>query len=356
MSKRRRERPGSSPPAPVAVPGGGPPRPKTVEEQAHGVLDAVPQLQNIEALGDECWVFACTAMHPVFLGVPKTHTVTLTDKPQSVTIPISANDPIGRILNPPNGTVAYRFTESDERRAIHGLFLGAKRVRNCLAFLTGVPIPLVYAIASRRFLWRSDYRIDDPMRYHPEVSNLDSDTEPQWHDILRSAYVRAEQLLRDINPMAPLGRAISLVGDSLWTVDHEESFLYAWRAIDLVAKLDYRAAKSLAGEARAAAMAEYASVRSPSAPPIDECCRGPGDLPKILVTLGRRVGKVDSNRIRELHGLRGAIAHDTVDVDQFKRVLDGRPEAIQLAIQVVRFAIDSSGVDSVEKAADRAGG
>lgn len=77
---------------------------------------------------------------------------------------------------------------------------------------------------------------------------------------------------------------------------------------------------------------------------------------KILVTLGRRVGKVDAKRIRELHGLRGAIAHDTVDVDQFKRVLDGRPEAIQLAIQVVRSAIDSSGVDSAEKAADRAGG
>ena len=41
--------------------------------------------------------------------------------------------------------------------------------------------------SARRYLWRTTYRIDDPMRYHPEVSNLDSDTEPQWHDILRSA-------------------------------------------------------------------------------------------------------------------------------------------------------------------------
>ncbi len=319
------------------------PRPVSSIEEADRVLDTFPQLHNIEKLPEhECWVICRSILLPVYRSAPITQTVTLTDKPQVISFPINPQTaPIAKEFQPPNGTVTYRFEEADERREIHGFWLGAKRVRNCLAFLAGVPIPIHYAMASRRFLFRETYQIDMIMRYHPEVRNEDDAATSEWYAKLETIYPRAERILREISPMAPLGRAISLVGDAIWTSDIEESFLYSWRAIDVIAKGDYSAASKLVDADREMALAPYSAL-APEDQGQDDCHRETSVSTKIRVTVAQRAPGTPDERVRELNKLRGTVAHDTVDVDQFRRVLDARWEAVHIARKVVTSAIEDS--------------
>lgn len=321
----------------------GPARPPSPLEQADHALDAVPLLRDISKIPpNRCWVVCHSMLAPIYLSSPVTQTVTLTDKPQVITFPISPETtPIARVLQPPNGTVTYGFEEEDERRQIHGMFLGAKRVRNCLAFLAEVPVPIRYAFASQRILWRESYNVEMIMRYHPEIRALSDEATREWFAHLEKAFPRAEELLSRIPPMSPLGRAVSLVGDAIWSSDIEEAFLYAWRAVDVVAKEDFSRVRRLEGEAKAVALARYRALAPDEVLP-EEHWRGPSVSTRIRVTVSERVQGVADERVREFNKLRGAVAHDTVDVDQFRRVLDCRWEAIHIARKVVESAISQT--------------
>ena len=318
-------------------------RPPSPLEQADLALDAVPLLKDISKIPpNQCWVVCRSMLAPIYVSSPVTQTVTLTDKPQVISFPISPETtPIAQVLQPPNGTVIYGFEEEDERRQIHGMFLGAKRVRNCLAFLAEVPVPIRYAFASQRILWRESYNVEMVMRYHPEIRAPSDEGGREWFAHLEKAFGRAEDLLRRIPPMSPLGRAVSLVGDAIWSSDVEESFLYAWRAVDVVAKEDFSAVRRLEGEARALSLAKYQALGPDEVVP-EEHWRGPSVSTRIRVTVADRVQGVADERVREFNRLRGAVAHDTVDVDQFRRVLDCRWEAVHIARKVVESAISQT--------------
>jgi hypothetical protein len=309
-------------------------------EQADRALDAIPMLRDISKIPpNQCWVVCRSMMAPIYVSSPVTQTVTLTDKPQVVTFPISPETtPIAQVLQPPNGTVIYGFEETDERRQIHGMFLGAKRVRNCLAFLAEVPVPIRYAFASQRILWRESYNVEMIMRYHPEIRGASDEAKREWFSHLEGAFGRAEELLRRIPPMSPLGRAISLVGDAIWSSDIEESFLYAWRAVDVAAKEDFSAVRRLEGGDRERALERYTSLAADEVS-AENHWRGPSVSTRIRVTVANRANDVGDEKTKEFNKLRGAIAHDTVDVDQFRRVLENRWEAIHIARRVVESAI-----------------
>jgi hypothetical protein len=103
----------------------GAPQPLSPLEQADLALDTVPLLKDISKIPPkQCWVVCHSMLAPIYLSSPATQTVTLTDKPQVVTFPISpGTTPIAQVLQPPNSTVIYGFEEEDERRQIHGMFL-----------------------------------------------------------------------------------------------------------------------------------------------------------------------------------------------------------------------------------------
>jgi len=310
-----------------------------LERLADLEIDKTPQVREQPSLpAGEGWVVCCTIMGPVGISVPLTQKVTLGDKPQVIETLISPETaPIAKVFQPPNGIVTYRFVEADERRAVHNMFLGVKRVRNCLAFLVGVPIPVRYAFASKTTLWRGTYPIDDPMRYHPEVrpdSGIDPD---QWNAWVRAAFSKAEDVLRRIHPMEPLGRAISLAGDAVWNMDPEEAFLFAWKAVDVIARLDYKAARALGPTAVAA----YAALTRP-APGHEGCKPDVSVSTMIRVSLAKRLPDLGDARIVELNRLRGTVAHDTLDVHQFGDVIQARWEAIHIARSIVRGTIDAT--------------
>ena len=315
-------------------------RPPSPLEEADSALDAVPLLKDISEIPpNQCWVVCRSMMAPIYVSSPVTRTLTLTDQPQVISFPISPETtPIAQVLRPPNGTVVYAFEESDERRQIHGMFLGAKRVRNCLAFLAEVPVPIRYAFASQKMLWRESYDVEMIMRYHPEVRNPSDVGTRAWFDHLAQSFGRAEDILRRIHPMSPLGRSISLVGDAIWSSDIEESFLYAWRAVDVVAKSDYTTARRLEGAARDRALAPYAALDVEGTNEAN-CNHGPSVSNKVRVTVGNRAPGVADEKVREFNKLRGAVAHDTVDIDQFRRVLESRWEAVHIARTVVESSI-----------------
>ena len=64
-----------------------------------------------------------------------------------------------------------------------------------------------------------------------------------WDGMFQATYERTAKLLERIPPDSPLGRAVSLVGEAIWTVDPEERFFYAWRAVEVVANFDLSEAR-----------------------------------------------------------------------------------------------------------------
>ncbi len=307
------------------------------------------------AAGD-CYVIAHSIMQPIYLSAPVTQTVQLTDRPQSITFQISheATPPV-REIRPPNGIVVYRFEEPDRQRMIYAMWLGAKRIRNCLSFLSGVPVPIRHAFVAKDLLMWETYDVEHIERYHPLPIHENEATARQWFDRLEASYPKAERLLRDLPPMSPRGRAVSLVGDSIWTWDMEESFLYAWRAIDVVAKLDYDGARRQpVGPLREAALAPY----GPSAGETDASdCGGRVSISKkIRVTVATRAPDFPQEKTRRYNTLRGTVAHDTVDVDQLREIASARWEAQALARHIVISAIPGAAESPHEAPGDRAGG
>jgi len=292
----------------------------------------------------ECYVVAHSIMRPVYLSAPITQTFNLTDQPQTFTARLSPETaPPVREIRPPNGLVLYRFNEPDRSRVPYAMWLGAKRIRNYLSFLAGVPVPIRYAFVARNLLWQEHDDVEQILRYHPRPVHEREDIARQWNDRIRGTFPKAEQLLQALGTMTPLGRAVSLVGDSIWEWDMEESFMYAWRAIDVVAKIDYGSARNLPeGPEKIAALAPYLPTEGES-----DAADSGGRVSiskKIQVTVARRAPEFPPKKTRRYNTLRGTVAHDTVDVDQLREISEARWEAQSLARRVVISALPGARV------------
>ncbi len=239
----------------------------------------------------------------------------------------------------PDATFEVRFSESDQLVRLDRLFTTAERVRNYLAFNAMMQLPVAAVMSSRGFLWPE--KMDcDPRSYAPPHAPRDEGEFRSWCRMYDDIYAGTKRLITRVHPDGPLGRAISLVGESIWSRDHEERFFYAWRALEVVGNLDLSTARRQFKSGDKDALKSYlsygADALSQSQPVRIEA------LAKVTVSLGRRAPAVPTNQVEAFYELRNAIAHGDVSAEQHARILKTAPELITLAKQVVnQLAIES---------------
>lgn len=323
------------------VPGAKPPpapRPVSILEDADRKLSEEPEVRDFAKLVEgDCWIVSRTIMGPIYIGAPQTQTVQLTDKPQSVKFTVDARTtPIARVLQPPNGTIKFHFQESDASLAFWKLNMGAKRIRNYLAFLAEIPIPLRHLILSKLLMYPFSHD-QDLTRYHPEIRAAIQDPSRigPWFKHVETAIAATSGLLARLPPDSPMGRAVSLAGGAVWADDPEDGFLSAWRAVDVVAKLDF---------AKSALPSNRHQVVTPAASP-----SGWTEAKKIRESLTRRVPGIDSNLISDFNKLRGKIAHDTVSAEDYRHLYQVRWAAFNIASDSVRSRLEDDGVGLPER-------
>ncbi len=335
MSKRRR--------FPLPPPaGGGKVRPAertSPRDDADDFLNAEESVRNFERIGsEEAWVVARATMFPLYVTAPKTVTTQLTDKPQTVTLQIGGPDErIAQICQPPNGIIRYQFQveDSDEAR-VFLTYMAARAVRNYLAYVLEIPVPMRLVLMARGMMIRENFDID-LMRYHRPEDETNPEGKAAFYADIQAAYPRTEQLLKRVDPTSPIGRAISSVGRAVWNEDDEDAFLAAWRGIDIVSKLDFKHAMEAVGHGVHELQAPYREAEQRMA-----AVGHPGrvsDLSKVQVTLGRRLGDVPPSRISELNELRGIIAHDVLDATRFRTIRSDKWNLIALARRAVESAL-----------------
>jgi len=325
----------NSEPAPPRTDG---PRVVSVADEAEELLNREPEIRQFDQLPEgDCWVLSQSIMGPIYIGAPQSTTVQLSDKPQTVDFKLDARaTPIAQVLQPPNGTVKYHFHERDRDLAFWKLNLGAKRIRNCLAYLAEIPIPLRHVILSKTLMFRFDQTLD-LLRYHPEAMAAIADPArlKPWFDHLEGAFTLTTSLLSRLPLDSALGRAVSLAGGAIWAEDPEDSFLSAWRCVDVIAKLDYSELNDSALPS-AAVLAEG-----------DE--RDWSDSKKIRESLSRRVPGLDPKLIGKLNELRGNVAHDTVTAQTYRDLLELRWTAFNIASDSVRSRLKQDRFDLPER-------
>jgi hypothetical protein len=301
-------------------------------EEADRVLGGEPEVRNFQQAQDgDCWVVSRSIMGPIYIGAPQTKTVQLSDKPQTVEFNVDARTPpIAHILQPPNGTVKYHFHEADRALSVWKLYLGAKRIRNCVAFLAEIPIPFRYVFLSKTLKYPFN-DTQDLLRYHPEtrVAIQNPALLKPWFDHVGESFALAADLLHRLSLDSALGRAVSLAGGAIWTDDPEDSFLSAWRSVDVIAKLDYSEISNRGDPAADASITE------------DE--RDWSDSRKIREALSRRVPGLDPRLVGKLNELRGKVAHDTVTATAYRQLLELRWTAFDIASDCVRSRLTEDG-------------
>lgn len=313
------------------------PRVVQVANEAEEQLNREEEIRNFDQLREgDCWVVSRSIMGPVYVGAPMTTTVQLSDKPQSVEFNIDAKTtPVAQVLQPPNGTVKFRFLEVDPHLAFWKLMMAAKRLRNTLAFIAEVAIPLRHVVLSKSLMWRFNHDIE-LQRYHPEVGTAIHDPKrlEDWYGHIGLSFNETTQLLSQLTPDSPLARAVSLVGGAVWADDPEDGFLSAWRAVDVVAKLDYSELRESVGEPSTESETEEVPW---------------SDSKKIRESLVRRVPGIDLGQVGRFNELRGRIAHDTVTADLYRGLYEQRWVAFDIASRSVRSCLQDQKITVPER-------
>ncbi len=301
-------------------------------DEADRLLSLEPEVRNFETLAEgECWVVSQSIMAPIFVSAPQTVSVQLTDQPQSVEFALDPSaTQTAMVLQPPNGTVKLHFQEPDRQLAFWRLVMGAKRIRNTLAFISEIPIPLRHVILTKSLMFRFNHD-QDIQRYHPETGSAIQDPsrlEP-WYGHVERSFAAASELLSQLPMDSPVNRAISLAGGAVWADDPEDGFLSAWRAVEVVAKLDY----SNRDETQSHVGSEATGADT-----------GPwSDAKKVRESLSHRISGVDLNLVNRLIDLRGRIAHDTVNAELYKGLYEQRWVGFNMACQTVRSYLQDRG-------------
>ena len=233
---------------------------------------------------------------------------------------------------PPQGTFEKRFAETDRTVLVDRLLLTAERVRNYLAFCAKMPLSSVGVVSGPSFL--APVRMDcPPERYAPPGPPESDEQRAAWDGMFRATYDRTDRLLNEIPPDSPLGRAVSLVGEAIWTADPEERFFYAWRALEVVANFDLSEARRRLQHGDETYAVGYLRRGVPSLLGSNELRLN--GLLRVQASMETRKPDLSPEKIAGYYDLRNAVAHGNVSVEQHAMITEATGEITSLALDVV---------------------
>jgi hypothetical protein len=251
-------------------------------------------------------------------------------------------------VEPHDATFERRFSEPDATLRLDRALTTTERIRNCLAFSAGVPLPVVSVLKSANFLL--PVTMDCPAERYAPAEPKDLQTlQPSWHDALDAAYAFTQRLMDGFPPEDPVARAVSLVGEAIWTSDFEERFFYAWRALEVVGNFDLKEVRRRVEQGDVDAAMPYLRRNVLALLDLKEVRVDP--LQKVAFSISTRAGDVSPNPAEEYYDLRNAIAHGDVSGDQHAKILRASPEITRLAHRLVSQLVNPRlGVDAVGSA------
>ena len=214
----------------------------------------------------------------------------------------------------------------------------ARRVRNYLAGVADVQIPFCYVVVTKEFFFPKAFDVGS-YAYYPMVVGLKKELLDGWEIRLENTPVIAQKLLNRFPMGTPEDKAIRLLGESVWarSADLEEAFVLLWRAIEVVAAIDFdRARREYAkgdGSLSLAYFNRHASDFLKEKP-----VRLSG-LTKVLLSTKSRYPKAEEPLLKELHDLRNTIAHDATSMDQYRRLNETFGYLNVIARSVVRSVL-----------------
>ena len=233
---------------------------------------------------------------------------------------------------PPNGTFEKRFSESNREILVDRLLSTAERVRNYLAFCARKPLSSVGVISGPGII--APLRMEcPPERYAPPGPPETEVQKTEWDHMFHATYERTDKLLREVRPDSPMGRAISLVGEAIWTVDPEERFFYAWRALEVVANFDLSQAR------RSLQSGDETNATGYLRRGISRLLEGNvlrlDALLKIQASMEKRMPDFSPEKIQIYYNLRNGIAHGDVSAEQHAEIAKVTGEITSLSLDVV---------------------
>ena len=239
-------------------------------------------------------------------------------------------------FTPPNAVFDLRFTETDLLTGVDRMFSTTERVRNYIAFVSLMVVPIAVVYSSKSFF--------TGMRYEAPTDGYAPQRMPATNKEVESvtrgygdSFDNARKLLLGIPPESPLGRAVSLIGEAICTRDTEERFFYAWRALEVLGNFDLSHARKQATEGDRDAARPYIERGVDTllnAQPVKVDA-----LAKVAVSVRTRDPSVSEVKIDEFYELRNAIAHGDVTIPQHARILPLSAEVLMLARKLVAQAV-----------------
>jgi hypothetical protein len=245
-----------------------------------------------------------------------------------------AKEPI--FLDPHDTEFEQLFSEPDVNLRLDRAMMTAERVRNYLAYSAQMPLPLVGVCASREFL--IPLRMEcDPGRYGPPETKSLSDLPERWTQRLDAAHTRTHRLIDQLTPDEPVARAVSLVGEAIWTLDVEEQFFYAWRALEVIGNADRRRAIRQLSEGNNGPAQAYVSRNLEALLEKGQVKIDPVQM--VEVSIDVRAPDVKPNPAKGYYDLRNAIAHGDVPGEKHLTILKKSGEILGLAYRLTEGAL-----------------
>jgi hypothetical protein len=201
-------------------------------------------------------------------------------------------------------------------------------------FVTEKPLSVVALIMSKKQLMQLRYESDPAHSGPPNGLHNSAELLQSWYRYLVECYATAQQMLDGLQPESLIGRAVGLTGEAIWTVDPEERFFYAWRALEVIANADLSRARS-----------EYdAGTKSASSPYIDPHLRTYLDKVQVRLeanilvgaTIASRLGESQLAKVPQFYELRNAIAHGMITRRQHAAVIEQASSIVECALRVVK--------------------
>ena len=239
-------------------------------------------------------------------------------------------------VSPHDTEFERRFSEADQLKRVDRATMIAERVRNYLAYSAEMPLPLVGAFVSAEFLL--PFQMDcPPQRYGPEIGPDLSALARTWYRRLDLAYDQTRRLLDRLTPDEPLARAISLVGEAVWTPDAEERFFYAWRALEVIGNADLSTARRSLAAGNAAPSQPYLALNADALLEKSQIKLDPSQL--VEVSVAARAPDLNPNPTRDYYDLRNAVAHGDVPPEKHLAIKNRSTEIVALAYRLTKSVL-----------------
>jgi len=277
----------------------------------------------------------CVPRHMQLIGTEK---VEIQGESRVVTRTMSPDAPLLDISMPP-GQFAVRFTESDRSLGFWRLYLVSKRIRSHVSFHCGTGIPMIYLYAGPNLLFPTKLfgDLDRFMAYRGPAEPADIEA---WRSEVVKRYDLARQTLATLTPDSDLDRAICLFGEGLVQEDIEESYSCFWRAVERIAKMDLRRARTAVQSGDKEAAVPYALELLPGLVNSQPTTLDTEDA--VVVTVRKRVPDYSGPAVKELYSLRTAIVHENPTPEEMMRIARLRTDLVALSSAVVRSALSES--------------